>query len=213
MRLSVNILESDSSIRNLILNAIISDLNITISKSIPEITNKLKDLIADSLRQEPEYQSLISGKLRAEFGIPNPEDVDKVISALVNTLEVNQQSLSSTISGIKGGFSLFMMKSSDLNGIIYTEIASSMDSSGYSLPWLEWLLLKNNQILVKNYEVKYTNSTRSRSGMALMFHSSQNWRVPPEFAGSQTNNWTTRAVDRVEQKVYDIISQTIEKNI
>ena len=96
---------------------------------------------------------------------------------------------------------------------IYTDIASSIDPAGYSIPWLDWLLLKNNQILVRNYEVQYTNSNRSRSGMAIMVNSNSNWRVPPEYAGSITNNWTTRAVDRVESKVYNIIKQHIENNI
>lgn len=212
MKFSVDLLESDSEIRNLILNAIISDLKITISRSIPEITSKLKVLIADALRQEPEYQSLISGQLRAEFGIPDPSNVDRVVQALVETLEVTNNPLSITSGGIKGGFTLNMMRSNDLGGVIYSEIAATIDKD-YALPWLEWLLLKNNQILVKNYEVKYTNDPRSRSGMALMFKSDKNWRVPPEFAGSQTNNWTTRAVERVEQKVYQIIQDIIEKNI
>jgi hypothetical protein len=213
MRISLNLLESDSQIRSLILNSIISQLKQTIAKSIPKINNDLKILVKQALKEEPEYQSLVGGKLRAEFGIPDSNSVDSVVEALGNTLEITQSPLVAGPSGIKGGFILYMMKSSDMGGIIYTDIASSIDSKGYSIPWLEWLLLKNNQILVKNYEVRYTNSSRSRSGMALMYHSDSNWRVPPEFAGSITNNWTTRAVDRIESKVYDTIKKHIENNI
>ena len=213
MRISLNLLESNSEIRSLILNSIISDLRQTIAKSIPKISSDLKILIKEALKEEPEYQSLVGGKLRAEFGIPDASNVDLVVEALGNTLEVTQKPLNAAASGITGGFTIYMMRSSDMGGIIYTDIASIIDSKGYSIPWLEWLLLKNNQILVKNYEVQYTNNPRSRSGMALMYPSNSNWRVPPEFAGSITNNWTTRAVDRIESKVYDTIKKHIENNI
>lgn len=212
MRIFIDILESNKQISSLILNALISDIQKTIDRSIPKITNELKILIKEALKQEPEYQSLVNGKLKAEFGIPKSENVDLVVEALGNTLEIKQSQIKISSRGIEGGFSIFMLKSDDMSGLIYTDIASSIDESGYSIPWLEWLLLKNNQILVKNYSVKYTNSSRSRSGMALMFPSNENWRVPPEFSGSQKNNWTTRAIDRIESKVYNTIKQSIENS-
>ena len=41
----------------------------------------------------------------------------------------------------------------------------------------------------------------SRSGMALMVESNKNWRVPSEFAGSPSNNWASRALDKIEDKI------------
>lgn len=210
MRISLDLIESNSEIKSLILNAIISELKPLINRSIPKIATDLKVLVKEALRQEPEYQSLVGGKLKAEFGIPDSSSVDLVVEALGETLEVVQNPLVSSANGIKGGFTITMMRSSDMSGIIYTDIASVIDSKGYSLPWLEWLLLKNNQILVKNYEVNYTSNSRSRSGMALMIGSNKNWRVPPEYAGSVTNNWTTRAIDRIEPKVYNTIKKHLE---
>lgn len=42
-----------------------------------------------------------------------------------------------------------MMKSDDLGGVIYDDIANVTDNQGQSLPWLEWLLLRNNQAIIK----------------------------------------------------------------
>ena len=53
----------------------------------------------------------------------------------------------------------------------------------------------------------------SRTGMAVMVGSNNNWRVPPAFVGTITNNWTTRAIDRIENQVGNIIQKTIENNI
>ena len=104
-----------------------------------------------------------------------------------------------------------MMKSDDLNGLIYTDFASVIDDDGYVLPWLEWLLLEGQSIIVKNYEVLYTKSASSRSGMALMQPSKSSWRVPSQFAGTEKNNWTTRAINSVEDNIYIIIQKNIEK--
>ena len=78
------------------------------------------------------------------------------------------------------------------------------------MPWLEWLLLKGNQIIVRNYEVKIGSNSRSRSGDAIMISSSENWRVPPEFIGTNTNNWTTRALSKIEDELNSLIKSKFE---
>ena len=96
----------------------------------------------------PEYVSLKAGTLRAELGIANTSDVDNVIDAMVNTLKIDNKPLSVRSSGISGGFILTMIKSDDISGIIYSDSANVIDNvKGYSLPWLEWLLLKGNEVL------------------------------------------------------------------
>ena len=97
---------------------------------------------------------------------------------------------------------------------ITTEAAQVIDTKrGYSLPWLEWLLLKNNKVIVNNYDVKLGPNINSRTGNAIMVSSNNNWRVPPQFAGSQASNWTTRAIERVDKQIESIIQKAIEDNI
>jgi hypothetical protein len=211
MKFSLNLLESDDQIKSMILKSIIDKLSIVIDKSLSPITEGIKSIVKEALKQEPEYASLISGKLKAELGIPDSSVVDLVVDALVNTIQVSKQPLSSNNNGIKGGFVMTMMKSDDLGGVIYANISSVVDAKGYSLPWLEWLLLRSNTPIVKNYSVKYGSSPYSRSGMAIMVPSKDSWRVPPEFAGSQNDNWTTRAVSTIDKSIYNLIQNTIEK--
>jgi hypothetical protein len=213
MKFSLKLIESNSEIRRAILENLISELDIVIAKSLPTITKKIQTLVIASLKQEPEYTSLISGKLKAEFGIPDSSKVDAVVDALAQTLEVVANKLRPSTVGISGGFKLRMMESDTMSGVIYTDIASVIDDDGYTLPWLEWLLLQGNQIIVRNYTVRMGSNPYSRSGLAIMVHSDSSWRVPPEFAGTERNNWTTRAIDRIESEVYTIISETIQDNI
>lgn len=213
MNLSLTILESDSQIKSLILAQIKNVIDNSISKSIPKITNEIKAAVVLALKAEPEYQSLIGGQLKAELGIPDVAQIDSVIDLMVDTLKVIVSPIRIGPFGLSGGFELAMLESSDLGGVISASPAYVTDAKGYSLPWLEWLCLRNNEIIVRNFEVKYGPSRNSRSGMAIMVPSANSWRVPPAFVGSIGKNWTTRAIERVEPQVYSIIQKSIEANI
>jgi hypothetical protein len=213
MNFSLKLLESDSQIKSLILAEIKRVIENSISKSIPKITNEIKTAVSLALKSEPEYQSLISGQLKAEFGIPDSGQVDSIVDLMVNTLDFRQVPIKAGTFGLSGGFELTMLESSNLGGVISSAPAYVTDTKGYSLPWLEWLCLKNNEIIVRNFEVQYGPSPRSRSGMAIMVPSDDSWRVPPVFAGSKEKNWTTRAIERAEPQVYRIIQKNIEANI
>jgi hypothetical protein len=63
--------------------------------------------------------------------------------------------------------------------------------------------------LVKNFTVKIGPNKFSRTGMALMIDSNKNWKVPSEFAGSPSNNWATRALDKIEDKIKDKIGKIL----
>jgi hypothetical protein len=212
MKYSISLLESDKDIRGAILNALASDLSKTISKSISSISTKIKLLVKNALQNEPEYQSLKNGQLRREFGIENTNNVDVVIAKLIDTLVIDTKAITINSQGLSGGLRITMMPS-DFSGVVGSEESVVVDNiRGYSLPWLEWLLLKGSQIIVKDYEVKVGSNPYSRSGDAIMVSSSKNWRVPPEFAGTVTDNWTTRALSTIDDEISKIIQQTIESN-
>ena len=209
MNLSLSILETNSTISKMILDALRIELDRVMQKSAKEIPIKIKPLLSDALKQEPEYSSLKSGKLRFEFGIPDAGAVDDVVEKIANTITINASPIK-----ISGGFTLTAIKTDDINGIINDPSSIVEDTiRGHSLPWLEWLLFKGNQTIIKGYDVKLGPNNNSRTGNAIMVSSNGNWRVPAEFAGTTSNNWTTRAVERLESSIYKIIQSTVESNI
>jgi len=210
MRISADIVETNSEINTMILEIMADHINDTLNIAMPKITTEIKELVAVSLREEPEYQSLLSGRLKAEFGLSDTNMVDNIIDKLVSTIDVSRSTVSYNKIGLVGGFTITMMKSDDMNGLIFTDIASVISNNGQHLPWLQWLLLEGNNAIVKNFDVKMGSYSQSRSGMAIMVSSRDNWRVPPEFVGTISNNWTTRAIDRIEDKIYTLIQDIIE---
>lgn len=214
MKFSLNLIESDSDIKNKILTEMKNHLQQAMIKSIPSIRQLVPSKIKDVLMTEPEYQSLINGKLKGEFGLSNAsQKVNEIIDIWINNVRIMISPVTISGSSIKGGFKLDMIDSS-YNDVLANDGAIVIDgTSGVVLPWLEWLLLYGNKIIVQNYEVQVGSNPRSRSGMAIMVPSKNNWRVPPEFAGTITSNWVTRALSRLDDSILDIIQKEIEKNI
>lgn len=210
MRFNLQLAESNSEISKVILDALQNHLNRGLSRVSTTLIPRIKLIVAEALRAEPEYASLTNGKLKYELGIDNPSSVDSVISKLVDTIELDSNPIRSSGRGLSGGFVLRMMRSSDLNGVIADSDAFVNDQQrGYQLPWLEWLLLRGNDTIVSNYAVKIGNSPYSRTGNAIMVSSSSNWRVPTEFVGTARNNWTTRAIAASEGRISQVIEQAI----
>lgn len=211
MKFSLNLLDKNIDINKLILNNLKHEVEKIMSKALTSIKQDVQNLVKEALIAEPEYASLKAGTLRAEFGIANVEDVDSAVQAMVNTAEISYNPIKINSNGLSGGFVLTMIKSDDINGIIYSDVATVKDEArGYNLPWLEWLLLRGNEVIVQNYSVNYTSNLRSRSGLALMIQSNSSWRVPSNFAGIEADNWTTRAINKISNKIPQIIQSNIE---
>ncbi len=214
MNFTIKLLESDSAIRSLVLSALLTEVNAVIDKSIPSIRSGAISLLSEALKLEPEYNALKNGRLREELGIPDPGAVDDIVTKLSNTLTISKNLLKTTSSGLNGGLTITAIESASFNGLLNDASAVVNDSArGYSLPWLEWLLLKGNQTIIKKYNVKFGPSPSSRTGNAIMVESNNSWRVPAEFSGTERNNWTTRAIERIEKSILNLIQTTLEKNI
>lgn len=214
MRISCDIVESNQYIKQQILNALSIDINNTLDKSINQIRDKLIEILKEAMQQEPEYSALKNGVLKYEFGIPDTSVVDSVVTKLANTLNIIKKPMKIMNIGLSGGLDITAIEIPSFNGLLADPDAIVDDTvRGYQLPWLEWLLLRGNQIIVKKYEVKMGPNPYSRTGNAIMVESNKNWRVPAEFVGTQNNNWITRAIDRVESQIVNVIQKTIEYNI
>ena len=197
MNINIKLLESDSQIRQSILSSLKPEIDALVSKSVPKISLMIKDLFREALMNEPEYTSLKSGRLKYEFGLPQEVDVDDVVSIMSNTVNINLFQSKISNSGINIGIKIEVFEKSGEPAINSPNAFVTDSKGGYSLPWLEWLLLKGTAPIVKNYSVILGPNKFSRTGMALMIESNKNWRVPSEFAGSQSNNWASRALDKI----------------
>ena len=209
MKIQFKLLEKNKEIESKILNALLSEVTDRMKSYAKNITIKIKSVVIDAIRSSPEYQSLVSGSLKAEFGIPDPEQrLSQLLQLWSSGASITYNAPRISNSKITTSFKLELIKA-DLSDVLGSDIAIVTDGlSGKSVYWLEWLSLAGDKSIIKDYTVVYGPNRRSRTGLAIMRSSSgSRWKVPSEFSGTINNNWITRAIDSVSDDIESIIQQ------
>lgn len=213
MNFSLKLLDKPSDVSKKITRSLTKEINKVIKKALPAIESDFRPLITDALKKQPEYGSLMSGTLKYDFGIADSGSVNKIVEFLASNATITTKNITAGSGGITGGFFIGFMKTDDMNGLIYTDIASVVDS-GNVLPWLQWLLYHGTSPIIKQYQVQYGPNIHSRTGNAIMVKSDSSWSVPPSFAGKQNDNWTTRAAKSInDNDIMNIVKNNIERYI
>lgn len=207
MNFSLKILENNGELIKNILQTLLPDISNYMDSVVKTIQNELPIIIQNAIISSPEYDSILGGQLKYEFGLI---DSSSKLDALLNlwTSNLNIQYSSPRIAGnqIKSQLSVSMIKT-DFSDVLGSDYANMVDKDrGYSLPWLQWLLLDGNQILVPQSSVIFGPNPRSRTGFAIMANGG-GWRVPSELSGTANDNWITRAIEAS----YETINNFLEK--
>jgi hypothetical protein len=214
MNISLKLLDSNSNIQTKILDALAKQLKSGFIKAAQRIKKQLQSMVREAIQSQPEYNSLLSGQLKDELGIPNPTtSVNAIVDVWAENVQIITTPVSVAGSKIKGGISIGMIKQ-DYADVLGMDEATITDSkTGSVVPWLYWLLLGGGGILVKNYAIKIGPSERSRTGNAIMIKSLKNWRMPAQFVGVADNNWVYRAISELDSQIEMMLQSELEKSL
>jgi len=175
---------------------------------LKQTEDQIRQIVIQSITNQPEYSSLKSGILRNHFGLANTTLVDSILNQLEN---VDIQVTKPRISGnsIQASFVLNMIKEN------FTDILSSTDASyvtekGSTIDWLRWLLLEGNNSVIIGYKYIPKVDSRSRTGRGIMVSGeSAVYRVPPEFSGTESDNWITRGIDEAMPQIESYLNKMV----
>ncbi|NBT09167.1 MAG: hypothetical protein EBS98_10260 [Chitinophagia bacterium] len=208
LNFKLKLLDTDKQINTNILQALIPEIDDYLKKNLSKLRQSLPNLIRSILMNTPEYNSLMGGQLQFEFGIPDPSSaISSIINIWSNNIKIEYNGPKISSSRVRASFSVSLIRS-DYADVLSSDDALVIDNlRGYNLPWLEWLLLEGNKIIVRKQQVEFGPNIASRTGNAIMRPSNKSWRVPSEFAGTITNNWITRAIDNSESQIYDLLDR------
>jgi hypothetical protein len=214
MNISLKLLENDQAIQSKILDAIAQQLRAGFKKASQDIKKQLQSIVRKAIQSQPEYNSLLSGQLKDELGIPNPTTrVNAIVDVWAENVEIITTPVSVAGSRIKGGISIGMIKQ-DYADVLGMDEATIIDrQTGSAVPWLYWLLLGGGDVLVKDYAIKIGPSKRSRTGNAVMVKSLKNWRMPAQFVGVAGNNWVYRAISELDSQIETMLQSELEKSL
>lgn len=205
MNISVKLLESNATIESKIVKALLKDCSKFMNQALNFLQNNIPNIIYDSIINSPEYLSLTKGSLRLELGLPDAAPkIDGLIKVWISNIQYNYVKPTIMNNKIKSSINIYGIKS-DFSEVLGTQYAVLVDRArGYTLPWLSWLLLEGSKTIVSNYDVFLGPNPRSRTGLAVMKQSTSGWGIS-EYAGTESNNWITRAIDKSTPNINDIL--------
>lgn len=174
------------------------------SRNLKSVKTDMEKFVGEAIELEmrgsDEWFSLLDDTLRLHFGLEAPGPVlDQLMECIRNEVKVEVKPGNGDILG-----SMIITLGTDLINKLLLVPGATYESNGFNIPWLRWLLLEGDKIVVPEYQVSLGMFRTSRSGGAIMFPNRKiaGWGVPPEFAGTLQNNWLTRSLDKVLPKIF-----------
>mgnify|MGYP007071595672 CR=1 FL=1 len=209
----IKILETDNQIANLILDAMAGEINKALSKGAIKIERDVRNIVRAAITAQPEWGSLLTGRLRSEFGLPDSQErLNTILKIWSNSIVVYPVPAKRVAGRLKGGLRIDMI-AGNFEDVISVPEAYFVTEKGVTLNWLEWLLKFGDRAIIRDYTIG-VNPKRSRTGTDVMVkHVGKRWSVPPEFAGTINDNFLTRALDSIQGQITDIVEKGIESSL
>lgn len=210
-------IEEDFSFRQALQKEIAERFSAFLTSINTELKREIKKLVGEALEDSPEYQSILGGILREHFGIANPGEVlAEIVQFIKSTVAVRKTSPAGfyDIGGIQAAVLADVYELLGLKASSY--ISYSKRNGELIIPWLSWLLLDGDELIIADYEINFDKSrASSRTGNAIMVKAGKNrrsrgWKVPNQFSGTVGNNWISRSLEPVIPKIQALVYSTCE---
>lgn len=220
MHIGLRLVDTNTKIRQDMLNAIAKHLTKTLSKAYANIITQIRKMTIQHLRSTETYEALAGGVLEGHFGFPKGTGVDKadaIIESVAKGIQIVTTPVTVHGNKFRGELTVQVLRK-NLDEVFRLGNSILMTfNKGELLPWADWLLRRGNDIIIKQYEISW-ESGRGRSGQAIMIPDDSGfWQVPPEYAGTVNDNWLTRSIlretDGYVQKLHSIIIKEISRLI
>jgi hypothetical protein len=203
--ITLRLTDSIPNISRDINRAIAEELNNRARPKIIDLTKNIKTLTFNAIESQPEIQSLRDGILKGAFGIIDSTlAINNIQQSIINSIDVRFKAFD---DNLRGGVSINIQPASFSNLLSLQEGFTKY--SGGTLHWLEWLLLRGDSVIIVDYQYN-PKIGLGRSNLGNMVGGGS-FRVPPQFSGSESDNFITRALS--SEAIESQISQMLEEVI
>jgi hypothetical protein len=210
IRTKINLVETQDEIEDKILRALRPEVNKYLKKIFDNIKPQVINIVTNAIINSPEYNSLLSGQLKYEFGLPDSDSRINTILQFWKKVNAEYKTVLIQRKKLVGGFVINMIDQSYAD-VLNLSVSSFITEKGSILNWLEWLLLFGNKTIIKDYTVEIGPNPRSRTGQAVMKGIQKSkWSVPSQFSGTPNDNWITRAIDSATPQINKLFNQAIK---
>jgi hypothetical protein len=191
--ITLKLLDSVAQVEQKVNKAIAEIVNKELSNKKVEILQKCQSLITGWILSQPEIISLNSSSpdsLAGQFGLlpgQAASATNSVINAIQDSITVK---ITQFNNKLQGGITVEFQPSNFLNILNLSQGHTPI--RGGDLHWMDWLLKRGDSIIIVNYQYN-PQSGVGRSGLGQMIGGGA-FRVPPQFSGTEKDNFITRAL-------------------
>jgi hypothetical protein len=211
----IDVIDTNRQIQQNIMREITAELNKRLPKAISNMSVRLRTATFQFLQHNETYQSLVNGDLAGHFGIPianRQNRIDAIIKSVSDNMEIEYRPIKYFAGKMTPAIRIGVLLK-DLSEVLNLTEGNVLTEKGQTLPWLDWLLLAGNRIIIREYDVELQVGA-GRSGLGIMDQGDTYiWRVPPEFSGTLTDNWLTRALLENKRSYLNIIENIIKTEL
>jgi len=198
----MKILQTDAQIEKMIADITLEHYQQVMRAARKPIVNRIREVVIEAIKREPEYESLLNGRLLGEFGLTGAE---QKLATILNVwaqdihIVVAKKTIAITVIG------------SNFEDVLALPEARQITEKGQSLEWLDWLLIQGDKTIIKEYTIKKSFNKDSRTGLAVMVESKKGkWAVPSQYSGTPRDNWVTRAIRNIHaSSIEEVIIQEV----
>lgn len=198
----MRIIESNSQIEKKINSLIAKESTSILNKKKNLIRQRIVSIVTQAIASSPTLNSLSYGDLKYDFGLEF-DPSEQIIAAVVSSIRLSISPVVYKGKSFSGGIKLYIQPST-YNNLLTLSIAEQDIESGETIPWLEWILLKGDSVIVYDYSVEY--GPYGRSGGAKMVQGGV-FKVNPVHSGTRDDNFITRALSRVSDDIAKAIME------
>ena len=215
INISIVLLDTPDQIEKKILKAIAEEFNSLMRQKITNIRGRVRSVTIDYIKTTETYNSLIDGDLAAHFGLPyasRQSMIDAIIEQIGNSIEIIVKPVKASGKKFQGGTTINILVK-NFSDILSMAEASIPTENGLVLPWLEWLLIRGDRLIISEHEIHLIRG-KGRSDMAIMVkNAAGSWRVPSQYSGTIKDNWLTRALKVNQDRYLDTITNILKQEL
>ncbi len=204
LALNVKIGFNEKKLQRQLLRHVAKIISRRLVKMMPRVETKIKFVVERAILNSPEALSLTGPLevLNRELGVENASGkLQIIIQRWLEGIKITAKQIRvSSNNTLSGGLTIRGIKNSEVLGM---DEASFISVNGFVVPWLEYLLLRGNEVVNREYEFNLViGQGRNKSGIMIK---NGVYQVPAEFAGTKENNFLTRSLDSIEPKIGQIL--------
>ena len=219
MSISIRLVDSPTKIEKDILKALADGMYRAIIKSVGKLSTSIAPAIKDAIFDSEELKSLQGGVLQYQLGLTSSLAGgmrNQIADASAISVELSVKKVSVSGNKFNGGLTIYIQPTNfanllNLGGSSYDYYSRTYKET-VTINWLDWLLTQGDKILVGKF--RFVRDFGSGSSGGGKMKKGGSWRVPPEFSGTITDNFITRAINdkQMIKKLVKILSNEIEKS-